>query len=222
MHEGRSEFIVLRRRDVKKSKKIADLLEQLRKQTGSKVVLVEGDSDARLIRSMSSRHKSEEGEERIVVTYSRNLTRAATEKVIEKELRHILMDDDDPIVTTNFDRLIAGLFSAKEKKVELTVSGVIVPERKVAEGILVKSASLIWATRVDQIKDDWTQAFDIPAHVWEEIIAGAYAKAGFDEVILTPRSGRPRTRRDRYQEGHWQHTNYRFREGLRTGSAREL
>src|SRR5262249_33532665 len=29
----------------------------------------------------------------------------------------------------------------------------------------------------------------IAAHKWEEIIAGAYHKAGFDEVTLTPRSG---------------------------------
>jgi restriction system protein len=32
-------------------------------------------------------------------------------------------------------------------------------------------------------------AFQIPPSKWEEIIAGAYSKAGFDEVTLTPRSG---------------------------------
>ena len=32
-------------------------------------------------------------------------------------------------------------------------------------------------------------AFQIPTDKWEEIVAGAYKKAGFDEVILTPRSG---------------------------------
>jgi restriction system protein len=29
----------------------------------------------------------------------------------------------------------------------------------------------------------------MPARLWEEIVAGAYKKAGFDEVILTPHSG---------------------------------
>jgi restriction system protein len=46
---------------------------------------------------------------------------------------------------------------------------------------------LIWASIVEELKDDWTKAFQIPPRVWEEIIAGAY-KAGFDEVVLTPRS----------------------------------
>jgi len=32
-------------------------------------------------------------------------------------------------------------------------------------------------------------AFQIEARKWEEIIAGAYKTAGFDEVTLTPRSG---------------------------------
>jgi restriction system protein len=32
-------------------------------------------------------------------------------------------------------------------------------------------------------------AFEIPPGRWEEIIAGAYQASGFDEVILTPRSG---------------------------------
>ncbi|WP_439375522.1 restriction endonuclease [Bradyrhizobium sp. DASA03120] len=29
----------------------------------------------------------------------------------------------------------------------------------------------------------------MPSRIWEEIIAGAFVKAGFDEVVLTPRSG---------------------------------
>ena len=31
--------------------------------------------------------------------------------------------------------------------------------------------------------------FSIPPDKWEEMIAGAYERAGFDKVILTPRSG---------------------------------
>jgi restriction system protein len=36
---------------------------------------------------------------------------------------------------------------------------------------------------------DPSAAYLIPSRMWEEIIAGAYKKAGFDEVTLTPRSG---------------------------------
>jgi restriction system protein len=36
---------------------------------------------------------------------------------------------------------------------------------------------------------DASLAYQIPARKWEEIIAGAYQRAGFDEVTLTPHSG---------------------------------
>jgi restriction system protein len=49
--------------------------------------------------------------------------------------------------------------------------------------------SIAWAAIVDVLKDDWSRAFEIPPEKWEEIIAGAYSRAGFTQVILTPRSG---------------------------------
>jgi restriction system protein len=39
------------------------------------------------------------------------------------------------------------------------------------------------------LKTDPRIAFQLSWEKWEEIIAGAYKKAGFDEVVLTPRSG---------------------------------
>jgi hypothetical protein len=32
-------------------------------------------------------------------------------------------------------------------------------------------------------------AFQMTPRMWEEMVAGAYERAGFDDVILTPRSG---------------------------------
>lgn len=55
--------------------------------------------------------------------------------------------------------------------------------------MLVTLTSLVWGSIVNELKADWSKAFEIPSHVWEEVIAGAYKRAGFDEVILTPRSG---------------------------------
>jgi restriction system protein len=66
---------------------------------------------------------------------------------------------------------------------------VIIPERKTREGLLVKSASVVWTAIVEELKGDWSKAFQIPPHVWEELIAGAFSKAGFEDVTLTPRSG---------------------------------
>src|SRR5271165_1902646 len=42
---------------------------------------------------------------------------------------------------------------------------------------------------IERLKNNPGIAFEIPPYKWEEIVAGSYRKAGFDEVILTPRSG---------------------------------
>jgi restriction system protein len=75
------------------------------------------------------------------------------------------------------------------RKVGLSISGLIIPEQKSAEGLLVKSTSLVWRAIVEQLSMDWSRAFEISAYNWEEIIAGAFHKAGFGQVVLTPRSG---------------------------------
>ncbi len=71
----------------------------------------------------------------------------------------------------------------------ISVSAIVTPQRKTTEGILIKSTSLVWGAIIEQLGADWSFAYRIPAHQWEEIVAGAFDKAGFDEVILTPRSG---------------------------------
>jgi len=65
----------------------------------------------------------------------------------------------------------------------------IIPERPTAEGILIKSTSLVWKEIVQTLGKDWTVPYQIPPEKWEEIVAGAYKKAGYDNVTLTPRSG---------------------------------
>jgi restriction system protein len=71
----------------------------------------------------------------------------------------------------------------------LTVSSVIIPDGKTASGLLVKSTSAVWAEVLAALGTDWSIAYQIPSERWEEIIAGAFKKDGFDEVTLTPRSG---------------------------------
>jgi restriction system protein len=58
-----------------------------------------------------------------------------------------------------------------------------------AEGALVRAVALPWFEILARIKEDPQGAYEIDPRTWEEIIAGAYDRAGFDEVILTPRSG---------------------------------
>ena len=72
-------------------------------------------------------------------------------------------------------------------KAAVTLSGIIIPERKVSEGVLVKATSTVWGTVIEHLKCDWQLAYQIPAEKWEEIVAGAFHKSGY-EVVLTPRS----------------------------------
>ncbi len=72
---------------------------------------------------------------------------------------------------------------------EIGVGMVIIPEKPVAEGVLIQSASAFWAEVVEELERDWTKAYTLDPRVWEELVAGAYKKAGYDEVVLTPRSG---------------------------------
>ena len=57
------------------------------------------------------------------------------------------------------------------------------------EGDLIRAVAVPWFEILERIKKDPKSVYQIDPRTWEEIIAGAYTRAGFDEVILTPRSG---------------------------------
>jgi restriction system protein len=80
------------------------------------------------------------------------------------------------------------LMSFGETKPQVTLSGLIIPDRKTDEGVLISSISYAWIDIVEKLQGDWAKAHEIEAHVWEELIAAAYKRAGYDEVTLTPRS----------------------------------
>ena len=71
----------------------------------------------------------------------------------------------------------------------LLLQTVIVPGDKTQEGRLIEAVTIPWFEIIDLLKKDPAVAFQISPQKWEEIIAGAYKKAGFEEVTLTPRSG---------------------------------
>jgi restriction system protein len=82
------------------------------------------------------------------------------------------------------DRLIV-----QARKATLSVSSVIIPERASAEGVLIKATSLVWDEIVKALGADWSIAYELPPEKWEELVAGAFKRAQYDEVTLTPRSG---------------------------------
>lgn len=57
------------------------------------------------------------------------------------------------------------------------------------DGRLVRCVAVPWFTILKIIEADPAAIYQIDPFKWEEIIAGAYVQAGFDEVVLTPRSG---------------------------------
>jgi len=73
--------------------------------------------------------------------------------------------------------------------VELLLQAVIVPGNRTFEGRLVEAVALPWFEIIQLLGNDPALAFQIEPRKWEEIIAGAYKAAGFDEVTLTSRSG---------------------------------
>jgi len=77
----------------------------------------------------------------------------------------------------------------KASPVELLLQTVIIPGEETNEGRLIESVTIPWFDIIELLRKDPTIAFQISHHKWEEIVAGAYSKAGFDEVTLTPRSG---------------------------------
>jgi restriction system protein len=66
---------------------------------------------------------------------------------------------------------------------------VVVQGTRISEGTLIVAVPISWYDIITELKHDPAIAFLLPWEKWEEIIAGAYKRAGFDEVTLTPRSG---------------------------------
>jgi restriction system protein len=72
---------------------------------------------------------------------------------------------------------------------QLLLQAVIVPGARTSEGKLIEAVTIPWFDIIALLKQDPNMAFEISPERWEEIVAGAYHRARFDEVTLTPRSG---------------------------------
>ena len=88
-----------------------------------------------------------------------------------------------------FDGASAVVFEKAISLGSLLLLTVVVPGANTTEGKLIEAVTIPWFEMIAYILKDPTAMFKIPPRKWEEIIAGAYKQAGFDEVTLTPRSG---------------------------------
>lgn len=69
------------------------------------------------------------------------------------------------------------------------LKAILIPGGKTQEGTLIECVATPWLEIMQIIEKDPNSIYQIDCWKWEEIIAGAYTQAGFDEVVLTPRSG---------------------------------
>ncbi len=75
------------------------------------------------------------------------------------------------------------------EKAQLLLQAVVVPGERTDDGKIIEAVTIPWFDIIAMLERDPNVAFEIPPEKWEEIIAGAYRRAGFERVILTPRSG---------------------------------
>ncbi len=61
--------------------------------------------------------------------------------------------------------------------------------QKAAEGLLVRANRSVWDEIIRRFSKNWDLAYQVPPEKWEEIIASTFDAAGYDRVVLTPRSG---------------------------------
>lgn len=87
-----------------------------------------------------------------------------------------------------FMPILAAAMRAKSEPV-VTLKAILNFAGRVEDGRLVEAVALPWFEIMKMIKANPESIYSINPYTWEEIIAGAYTRAGFDEVILTPRSG---------------------------------
>lgn len=92
------------------------------------------------------------------------------------------------------DKVLRGVLK-EEKKSDLqelpglALNALLEFSGKTTEGALIRAVAIPWFEILRLLREDPDAAYRIDPRIWEEIIAGAYARAGFQEVILTPRSG---------------------------------
>ena len=75
------------------------------------------------------------------------------------------------------------------EKPSVLLQAVVTLGEKTVEGHIIKAVAPAWAEIIRLMEEDPDILFKIDPRKLEEMIAGAYERAGFDEVILTPRSG---------------------------------
>ena len=101
----------------------------------------------------------------------------------ESEDQLILDERGDPLLDEEGNPLLA------EGLPVLVLQSIFVPGGVTTEGQVIQAVAQPWFELVQFLLRNPHALHEVSPRVWEEIIATAYKRAQFDEVILTPRSG---------------------------------
>jgi len=141
-----------------------------------------------VIRAALLNYLAKDGSEHVRLIVDDSLSDEQVDAVVRKELLHL---HDDGLNRVSFSEILKTLelHSLVVPAPAITLPGIIIPERKVDTGTLIVAHTMALSSLIRQLGEDWRLAYELPPAKWEEIVAGAFDLAGFDEVILTPRSG---------------------------------
>lgn len=78
---------------------------------------------------------------------------------------------------------------AVESALPFSFGAIVKVELLIPDGQIITLIDPVYSYLVGEIEKNPDIIYQIDPRKWEEIVAAAYDKAGFDEVILTPRSG---------------------------------
>jgi restriction system protein len=78
---------------------------------------------------------------------------------------------------------------AKETLGRVTACGIVLSGDKTADGDLVKVIAPAFKKITELLQFDYTILHSMDPRTFEELIAAAYSRLGFEKVVLTPRSG---------------------------------
>jgi restriction system protein len=78
---------------------------------------------------------------------------------------------------------------ARRELGQVTAGGILFPSGKVNEGELVRAIAPAFKQIIELLQFDHTVLHSMSPRQFEQLLAAAYERLGFDKVVLTPRSG---------------------------------
>ena len=87
--------------------------------------------------------------------------------------------------TGRLQAVLENIGPGRETPPELVIKAILELGDRTNEGVLISAVAIPWFAIARMIQRDPQAILSISPREWEEIIAGAYTQAGFDEVILT-------------------------------------